>query len=422
MGHADGDAPESAPGAVIGQIRCEKASPDAGANLRVIIPVSAPIREPWKERVSLTVTARVCSPSGCPAPAPQAPAPKEQYIDQRGTGNLSLTAGLPAGVVQATAGLNRPVGTEELVTDLTLTSKADLVWTVSGRHRELAGAQEFSFEVGEADSRDCWVEVTAQLQALKEPFSRSPNVSEKPDRTTEPLIDEEAPQADVTLRLYTGDKLFYVGRPERLPLAVGPDSFAVTRGRGTATGSIVWEENIGGQQGYTWVQNAPSPLVQVGDDLPGPRRRSSPVLIKPGSQLRAPGVMSLTANYDVTEVPEWARYSTVGLVLEVDVVIDGTVAMTCTTQDSCTTVGRTHRGISIHRPDISRGHGEFNLVAQGWTYCQKSSGAAAQVLRDDRVIATVGQEDVATVKPGDTIQLTPNVSLVLRKPGGTSRL
>jgi hypothetical protein len=412
MGHADGDAPEASPGAVIGQIRCKKASAGAGASLRVTIPVSLQIPESWKERVSLTVTAVVCSPDGYSAPVPEAPAPEAQYIDERGT--LSVTAGLAMGGIPLDVGLNRPVGAEELVTDLTRTRKVGLVWTVSGRHRELPGTQEFSFEVSEADSRDCWVKVTAQLQALKKHFSRSPHVAEESAPAAEPLIDKDAPQADITLTLHAGDKLFYVGKPQTLPLAVGPDGFAVARGRGPATGSIVWEEDVRGRPGYTWVQTSPSPLVQVGDDLRNPRRRSSPVLIKPGSQLHAPGITSLTANYDVTQAPEWARRGTLNAVLDVDVVIDGTVALTCTTQDDCMTVGRTHRDISIDRPDISREHGDFNLAGRGWTYCHKSSRAPAQVLRGDRVIATVGQEDVTAVAPGDIVRLTPSVSLVLR--------
>jgi hypothetical protein len=47
-------------------------------------------------------------------------------------------------------------------------------------------------------------------------------------------------------------------------------------------------------------------------------------------------------------------------------------------------------------------------------YCHQSPDAEAQVLRGDRVLATVRQDGAAVVEPGDVVLLTPDVSLVLR--------
>ena len=362
--------------------------------------------------MSLTVTAVLCSPGGYPAPVARNPAPAAQHIDQRGT--VSGSAGLTAGVAQVSGGLNRPVGAEELVIDVKGAGTTRLSWDVGSRRREMPGSQEFTFIVEEAASRYCWVEVTARLETVKPtPFFRSPLVPGEAAFETEPLIGKNAAQAGVTLTLHEGDKRFFVGRPLDLPLTVGADGFAVARGRGAATGSIRWADDVGGRAGYTWVQAAPSPVVRV-DDLQGPDRTSSPVLIEPGSQLRAPKVMSLTATYDIAQEPEWAVPGTLSSVLEVDVIIDGVVTATRTTQADYVTVGRTHRDICIDSQDVSRSHGAFELRAAGWVYCQHSANAPAQVIRGDSVIAAVGQEGVAAVQPGDVIRLTRRISLALR--------
>lgn len=235
----------------------------------------------------------------------------------------------------------------------------------------------------------------------------------------EPLLDKDAAQAGVTLTLLEGSpdrgECFFVGRPLDLPLTVRPDGFAVTRGSGAVTtGTIRWDDDFGGRSGYTWVQAAPSPVVQVGEG-PAAGPGMAPVLIEPGSELRGPGGMSLTATYDIAQAPEWARESTMpSALLEVDVVIDGTVAATHTTQADYITVGRSHRDISIDLPNISRLHGSFELRSDGWMYCHQSPDAEAQVLRGDRVLATVRQDGAAVVEPGDVVLLTPDVSLVLR--------
>jgi hypothetical protein len=414
------------PGARIGQITCEKApqsagagdgsgSADASADLRVTIPVSTALPDSWKDRVSLTVTAVLRGPRGYPPPLASAPTPPPQYIDRRAT--ASGSAGLTLGPAQLGGGLSRPVGAEELSEDVSGSGSSRVTWVVDGKGRELAGSYDFGFVVDEDASRYAWVEVTAELTANRgRSFFRSPVRPGEAVFAAEPLLDKDAAQAGVTLTLREGSPggLFFVGRPLDLPLTAGPDGFAVPRGRGAAvTGAIRWDDDAGGRAGYTWVQLAPSPVVQPGDGPPavtGP----VPVLIEPGSELRAPGGMSLTATYDIAQAPEWAAEGTLPAALDVDVVIDGAVAATHTTPSDYVTVGRSHRDICIDRPDISRSHGAFQLSAAGWTYCQQSSGGEAQVLRGDQVIARVGQDQVAAVQPGDVVRLTPKVSLVLR--------
>ena len=148
-------------------------------------------------------------------------------------------------------------------------------------------------------------------------------------------------------------------------------------------------------------------------------KRGKPGLIKPENELRAPEGTSLTATYDikkaVADTLRLAQGVNAVIVLEVDVVIDGAVSATHTTQAAYITVGRSHRDICIDRPDISRSHGAFQLDPDGWKYCQHSSGPEAQVLRDGHVpAARVRQDEVEPVKPGDIVCLTAEVSLVLR--------
>ena len=429
MGERDGAQAEPTPGARIGLIICERVSKSSGAGggtgsvdaspgLHVTIPVSAWLPDPWRDRVGLTVTAVLRAPRGYPAPVAHAPTPLAQYVDRRAT--ASGSAGLTLGVAQLSGGLSRPVGAEELAVDVTASGESQVTWVVDGNDRELASGYDFGFAVDEAASRYAWVEVTAQLTVLKSRSLfrfRHPAVPAEAVFAAEPLLDGDAAQAGVTLTLQEGSpgqgEHFFVGRPLDLPLTAGPGGFAVPRGRGAAvTGTIRWADDVGGRAGYTWVQVAP-PTIQVGERSAAGAGTVA-MFIEPGSQLRAPGGMSLTATYDITRAPEWAVAGTLGPVLEVAVVIDGAVAAAHTTQADYVTVGRSHRDICIDRPNISRSHGAFELGSDGWTYCQQSSGAAAQILRGDRVLASVGQDEVAAVEPGDVVRLTPQVSLVLK--------
>jgi hypothetical protein len=225
------------------------------------------------------------------------------------------------------------VGAEELVVDVTGNGTSRITWVIDGKGRELTGSYDFGFEIPEAANRYSWVEVTVQLNALKGRFFfRHPVLAGEAVTAAEPLRDKDAAQAGVTLTLLEGSpdrgERFFVGRPLDLPLTVGPDGFAVTRGSGAvATGTIRWDDDFGGRAGYTWVQAAPSPVVQVGEGSAA-GTGMAPVLIEPGSELRVPGGMSLTATYDIAQAPEWALEITMPSALEVDVVIDGTVAAT----------------------------------------------------------------------------------------------
>jgi len=409
---------EPTSGAGVGQITCERASQSPGPGLHVTIPVSAWLPDSWKDRVKLTVTAVLHSPRGYPVPVAHAPTPSAQYIDRRVS--ASGSAGVTVGVAQLSGGLSRPVGAEELVVDVTGNGTNRITWVIDGKGRELAGSYDFGFEVPEAANRYAWVEVTVQLKALKGRFfSRPPVLAGEAATAAEPLLDKDAAQAGVTLTLLEGSpdrgERFFVGRPLDLPLTVRPDGFGVTRGSGAVTtGTIRWDDDFGGRAGYTWVQTAPSPVVQVGEG-PAAGTGMAPVLIEPGSELRVPGGMSLTATYDIAQAPEWARESTMpSALLEVDVVIDGTVAATHRTQADYITVGRSHRDISIDLPNISRSHGSFELRSNGWMYCHQNPDAEAQVLRGDHVLATVRQDGAAAVEPGDVVLLTSDVSLVLR--------
>lgn len=409
---------EATSGAEIGQITCGRTSQSPGLGLHVTIPVSARLPDSWKDRVKLTVTAVLHGPRGYPVPVAHAPTPSAQYLDRRVS--ASGSAGVTVGVAQLSGGLSRPVGSEELVVDVTGNGTSRITWVVDGKGRELAGSYDFGFEVDEAASRYAWVEVTAQLTALKgRSFFRLSALAGEAAFATEPLLDKEAAQAGVTLTLLEGSpdrgERFFVGRPLDLPLIAEPDGFAVKRGRGAvATGTIRWADDFGGRAGYTWIQAAPSPVVLVGEGSAA-GTGMAPVFIEPGIELRVPGGASLTATYDIAQAPEWAVAGTMPRVLEVDVVIDGTVEATHRTQADYVTVGRSHRDISIDLPDISRSHGSFELRSDGWMYCHKSP-LAAQVLRGDHVLATVRQDGAAMLEPGDLVLLTPNVSLVLKQP------
>ena len=262
--------------------------------------------------------------------------------------------------------------------------------------------------------------MTVQLKALKGRFFfRPPVLAGEAATAAEPLLDKDAAQAGVTLTLLEGSpdrgERFFVGRPLDLPLTVRPDGFGVTRGSGAVTtGTIRWDDDVGGRAGYTWVQAAPSPVVQVGGG-PAAGTGMAPVLIEPGSELRVPGGMSLTATYDIAQAPEWAMESTMpSALLEVE------------------HRHRRHRGgypqnaSGLHNgwPEPSR-HlhrlAEHQPVARfvraapdGWMYCHQSPDAEAQVLRGDRVLATVRQDGAAAVEPGNVVLLTSDVSLVLR--------
>jgi hypothetical protein len=373
------------------------------------------VPESWKDRVSLSVTAVLRVPRGLPAPVAYAPTPEPEYLDGRTT--VSGSAGLAAGVVQLSGGLSRPVGAEDLVVDVVRTGTDQVTWTIDGRHRELAGSHEFGLAVDETASRFAWVEVTAQLKALKgRSFVRRPLETARAALAVEPLIAGDAPQASTTLVLYEGDPgdghRFFVGKPLDLPLTVQGDSFAVPRGRGApAAGAIRWTDDADGRAGYTWAQFSPAETAET-VEVAGPGRPDA--LISPGNELRIPGGMRLTVTYDVTQAADWAVAETFGSVLDVDVVIDGTVTATHTTEADYVTVGRTHRDICIDRPDISRSHGAFQLGPDGWTYCQLSSAAETLVISDGQRVTPLRQDGVAPVAPGDTVRLTPRVSLVLR--------
>jgi len=221
----------------------------------VTIPVSAWLPDSWKDRVKLTVTAVLRSPRGYPVPVAHAPTPSAQYLDRRVT--ASGSAGVTVGVAQLSGGLSRPVGAEELVVDVTGNGTSRITWVIDGKGRELAGSYDFGFEVPEAANRYAWVEVTAQLQALKGRFfSRHPVLAGEAATAAEPLLDKDAAQAGVTLTLLEGSpdrgERFFVGRPLDLPLTVRPDGFGVTRGSGAvATGTIRWDDDFGGRGGYT---------------------------------------------------------------------------------------------------------------------------------------------------------------------------
>jgi FHA domain len=412
MGNAGGALPGPLLRAEIGQIGVERAAREAEARLLVTIPVSTQVPRSWKDRVSLSVTAVLRVPPGFPAPVAYTPTPEPEYLDGRTT--MSGSAGLAAGVVQLSGGLSRPVGAEDLVVDVTRTSTDQVTWTIDGRHRELAGSHEFGLAVDETASRFAWMEVTAQLKALKgRSFRRQARETAPAALAVEPLIARDAPQAGTTVVLYEGDPAdghrFFVGRPLDLPLAVQGDSFAVPRGRGApAAGAIRWADDADGRPGYTWTQFSTAQTVKVA----GPRRPDA--LILPGNELGIPGGMRLTVTYDVTQAADWAVGETSGSALDVDVVIDGTVIATHTTQADYVTVGRTHRDICIDRPEISRSHGAFQFGPDGWTYCQLSSATETQVIGDGQRVTRLRQDGIAPVAPGDTVRLTPRVSLVLR--------
>lgn len=415
--------PSRPPGAEVGRVTCTEVPPQPGLDnagaeadmhsfMQVTIPVTVNIPESRKDRVSLSVAVLLCSPRGWPVPVGYAPTPSAEYFDagRTGTGSATLTFGIAH--LQGT--LERPLGRQELVADVTGTATRRLDWLVRGGRRQLAGSHEFRFMVDRRACRYTWLEVTAELGDNKRVFSwrKGP---ESGTRAIVPLIEDDEPQAGVTLMLYEGmqepGSRLYAGRPLDLPLTVGSDGVTVASGR-VATGAIRWSDDISGRPGYLWIQMSAGAVARDGDGTP--LAPGASVVLKPGTILRFGSGPRLTVTYDTDSLADWATIPTLPSVLEVDIVIDGEVTGHHITEADYVTIGRSHRDICVDRPDISRSHGVLELRKDGWTYRHESAVKPASLRRRGTVVAQIRQHDAVPIEHGDFIQLTEVVGLALR--------
>lgn len=421
MSATEGMLPDRSPGPEIGRVTCgsfpqhpelDSASTSAyqSSFMQVNIPVAVSVSDSWKDRASLSVIVTIFSLPGCPVPVAYTPSPSGEYLG--GGGTATASASISAGIAQVQGGLQRPFGRQELATDVTGVATRQLEWRVRGGQRPLAGSYDFRFMVDPDACRYAWLEVTAQVQATSMFRQRmAPGASAS---AVVPLIAEDAAQAGATLFLHE-DKpepgnLLFVGRPLNLPLAAGPDGVTVASDR-SGPGAIRWADDADGGPGYLWVQTSAA-TVMTGDGtqiVPG-----ASVVLAPGAELRFGTGPCLTVTYNRGSPPAWAAIGTLGSVLEVDVVVGGEVTAHHTTEADYVTVGRSHRDICIDRPDISRMHGVLELGKDGWSYCHKSTAAPAHLRSGGAAVKTINRDDQVRIGPGDVLQLTQAVSLVLR--------
>lgn len=411
---------------VVGQVDCDVAtsamlegtdlagSPrEESGYLAVSIPVTVRSSQP-KADLDLVVSARLHAPRGCSTPVAYAPSPSVEYTDvQTATSaNVSVTPGI------GTFGgaLDRTTSRQELVSNVVGVGTTHLEWAIPGGRRQAAGSREFRFFVRQDEVRHGWLEMTARVSAARGFLRRMPSELAE-QRVWSPLVAESSPQAATTLVLLEGHReegdgdaaRFYLGRPLDLPISLTADGPTVRRPEadGAVVGAFRWFDSIDGRPGFRWIQKS-SDRVVLGEGQEAEIRPGATVFVPNGSLLRFPDGRSLRVVYDGAPTP---GRPTLQDALDVSVVMDDAVVATHRTESSYVTIGRSHRDISIGRPDISRMHGSFELSDDGWSYTHLSGAGEAVLLREGQQAIDVRRDEVVLVQRRDTVVLNAHVSL-----------
>ncbi|MFK0113852.1 FHA domain-containing protein [Streptomyces sp. NPDC091217] len=382
------------------------------------MPVVVRKRTQLKNATDLVVRATLRAPRGRRPASASAPTPTAAFIDvqENRTGNVALKPP----VLEVSHEFHRSATRQLLLRDVAGAGTSNLEWFISGQQTPLSGSYEFGFLVRQDDASYGWVDVTAELHPTRprRRTGRSPAATPAAASATAPLIADTAPQAPTTLTLYEGEednaRPFFVGRPLDLPLATGAQGLSlapqVANAGAVPAGSLRWYDDIEGRPGFTWQHRSPTAAVLI-DGQPRSVAQGESVHLENGSVIRFGPQQSLRVAY---EVAESAGIGTLKTFLEIQVFIDSEVADTHTTTSDYVTIGRTHRDISIDRPDISRTHATLELDSDGWSYWHKSAQGAARLVRNGAEVALVRRGEAQPVRSGDLLLLTARTSLLIK--------
>lgn len=404
------------PEVTVGKIECRTPSPDtlAQANLveqadylEVIIPVTVLFGQ-LKSGFDLILSAEFHAPCDHHPASIQGFSPATSYEKTGRTINVN------ADIKVVQIGVTKEVGREKMVSDAFGLGTSHLQWTILGRHRQLPGNQVFRLLVREQDISLNWIEVNAEVRAERGVRWRTP--APVSDRALSPVTAPGLPRAASTLTVLEGRdsnaRLFFVGAPLNLPLAVTDKRLRIARSGNDrdVVGSFRWFDNVGGRSVYKWMQKSPTP-VRLGENPSVEIHAGDSKLLKNRDLLTFSTSHAIRVLYQVMRPPPRA---TVGEALDIDAVVDDAKISTYRTEHTYVAIGRDGKHINIDRLDISAFHGYFEYSDDHWSYTQVSADSAATLHRQGRGDIAIPPDQSKRVEKGDIIRLRKNVWLVIR--------
>lgn len=381
--------------------------------LAITVPVTIRLVGEVTRSAELAVAVDLHAPSGQQPPVAFDPSPSTEYLDLQEARSGSV-AFKPA-VLEFRGGVDRSASRKQVVRDVAGAGSSHVQWRTVHGLEPLAGSHEFRFLVRRDEAVYGWLEVKAELCDVRAPWARN-GAEARSAVSIVPLVADTAPQASATLTLrddvhHDAHPLF-VGRPLDLPLFLGAQGLSIGQrvGGASAVGSLRWFDDVNGESGFVWVQRSRDPVAVDGE----PESHFTPgtsVFLGSGSVLRFGPELCVSVGYD-TRVR--SGRATLRESLELELVVDGQTVSSHTVISDYVTVGRKLRDVCIDRPDISRSHGVLEHGRDGWAYTHKSAVTRACVRRGDAIVARLCHDDAVLVNPGDVIELTRQVSLVLK--------